>query len=176
MSEDQKYNKAIFAGGCFWCMVPPFENLPGVVQVISGYTGGDTENPCYEEVCAGGTGHLEAVQVIYNPAAITYTRLLEVFWQQIDPTDAGGQFYDRGRSYQTAIFYINQQQRLEAEASKKELQESGRFKKRIATEILPAAAFYPAEEYHQEYHKKNPLHYKAYRQGSGRETFLKRHW
>lgn len=174
MSKEHIYKAAIFAGGCFWCMVPPFENLPGVIRVVSGYTGGHTENPCYEEVCSGTTGHMEAVQITFDPQVITYNHLLEVFWEQIDPTDPGGQFFDRGRSYQTAIFYYDQEQRLAAEVSKQALQNSGRFKAKIVTEIIPAQAFYPAEEYHQDYHKKNPLHYKMYSQGSGRAAFQKK--
>ncbi|GJM77941.1 hypothetical protein HMSSN139_04370 [Paenibacillus sp. HMSSN-139] len=157
---------ATFAGGCFWCMVSPFEELPGIHGIISGYTGGHTVNPTYEQVCAGHTGHYEAVQITYDPAVFPYRKLLELYWQQIDPTDEGGQFHDRGESYRTAIFYHDEQQRLEAEASKQELAQSGRFDKPIVTPILPAAPFYPAEEYHQQYHKKNPGHYKLYRKGS----------
>lgn len=167
---------AAFAGGCFWCMVSPFEELPGIHGIISGYTGGHTSNPTYEEVCASNTGHYEAVQITYDPAVFPYRKLLELFWQQIDPTDEGGQFHDRGESYRTAIFYYDEQQRLDAEASKLELAQSGRFDKPIVTEILPAATFYPAEEYHQQYHHKNAGHYKLYRRASGREDFLARHW
>lgn len=167
---------AAFAGGCFWCMVSPFEELPGIHGIISGYTGGHTSNPTYEEVCTGNTGHYEAVQITYDPAIFPYSKLLELFWQQIDPTDEGGQFHDRGESYRTAIFYYDEQQRLDAEASKLELAQSGRFDKPIVTEILPAATFYPAEEYHQQYHRKNAGHYKLYRRASGREDFLARHW
>ena len=167
---------ATFAGGCFWCMVSPFEEQPGIIQVVSGYTGGHTENPTYEEVCSDTTGHYEAVQITFEPDVFSYKKLLEIFWQQIDPTDPGGQFHDRGRSYQTAIFYHNAQQREQAEASKQELAASGRFDKPIVTEILPASPFYPAEEYHQGYHKKNPAHYQAYRYGSGRQAFIEQHW
>ncbi len=167
---------ATLAGGCFWCMVPPFINLPGVIQVLSGYTGGDTENPTYKEVCYGVSGHLEAVQITFDPQTVAYEKLLEVFWQQIDPTDAGGQFADRGTSYQTAIFYHNENQRLAAEASKEALNQSRRFSAPVATLILPAKAFYPAEDYHQDYYKKNPAHYKGYRAGSGREAFIKTQW
>lgn len=167
---------ATFAGGCFWCMVSPFEELPGIHGIVSGYTGGRTANPTYEEVCAGDTGHYEAVQITYDPAIFPYKKLLELFWQQIDPTDEGGQFHDRGESYRTAIFYHNEQQREEAEHSKAELAASGRFDKPIVTEILPAAPFYAAEDYHQDYHRKNPGHYKRYRKGSGREDFIDRHW
>ncbi|MDR9852757.1 peptide-methionine (S)-S-oxide reductase MsrA [Paenibacillus sp. VCA1] len=168
--------KATFAGGCFWCMVAPFEDLPGIIEVVSGYTGGHKENPTYEEVCSDTTGHVEAVQITYNPDIFPYEKLLELYWQQIDPTDAGGQFHDRGQSYQTAIFYHTEEQRRLAEESKAALEASGRFDKPIVTPILPAKPFYPAEEYHQDYHKKNPGHYKRYRKGSGREDFLEKTW
>ncbi|NGZ74136.1 peptide-methionine (S)-S-oxide reductase MsrA [Saccharibacillus alkalitolerans] len=168
--------KATFAGGCFWCMVTPFEDLPGIVKVVSGYTGGHTENPTYKEVCSETTGHLEAVQITFNPDIFPYEKLLELFWQQIDPTDAGGQFHDRGSSYETAIFYHTEEQRIKAEASKKALGESGRFDKPIVTPIRPAETFYEAEEYHQDYHKKNPAHYKRYKKASGREAFIENHW
>ncbi|MHB9093492.1 MAG: peptide-methionine (S)-S-oxide reductase MsrA [Eubacteriales bacterium] len=148
------YRLATFAGGCFWCMVAPFEKTPGVIKVVSGYTGGTTENPTYEAVCSGKTGHYEAVQVTYDPAAISYEEVLNIFWRQVDPTDPGGQFHDRGTSYRTAIFYHDEDQRQRAEASKKALAESGRFAGPVVTEILPAAVFYPAEEYHQDYHQK----------------------
>lgn len=167
---------ATFAGGCFWCMVSPFEEHPGIQKIVSGYTGGHTENPTYEEVCTGTTGHFEAVQITFDPNIIPYEKLLEIFWQQIDPTDPGGQFYDRGPQYRTAIFYHNEKQKRAAEQSKKQLEESGKFDKPIATLILPASTFYPAEDYHQNYHKKNPLHYQMYRQGSGRDAFIKKYW
>ncbi|GIP10886.1 peptide-methionine (R)-S-oxide reductase [Paenibacillus macerans] len=175
-ASNTKVELATFAGGCFWCMVSPFEELPGIHGIVSGYTGGSTVNPTYEEVCAGGTGHYEAVQIQFDPAVFPYRKLLELYWQQIDPTDEGGQFHDRGESYRTAIFYHNEEQRREAEESKLALERSGRFDKPIVTPVLPAAPFYPAEEYHQQYHKKNPLHYKLYRKSSGREDFLERHW
>jgi peptide methionine sulfoxide reductase msrA/msrB len=174
--ENKGHERATFAGGCFWCMVTPFEEQPGIVSVVSGYTGGHKENPTYREVCSDTTGHYEAVQITFDPAIFPYSRLVELFWQQIDPTDPGGQFHDRGDSYRTAIFYHTEEQRQIAEASKQALQESGRFDRPIATQILPAAPFYPAEEYHQDYHKKNPTHYKGYRVGSGRDAFIKRHW
>ncbi|MGI5920234.1 MAG: peptide-methionine (S)-S-oxide reductase MsrA [Syntrophomonadaceae bacterium] len=177
MTENAKtYEQATFAGGCFWCMVAPFERLDGVISVVSGYTGGSSEKPTYKEVCSGGTGHMEAVQVTYDPERVTYNELLNVFWQQIDPTDAGGQFYDRGESYRTAIFYHNEKQKIQAEASKQSLDKSGRFKKPIATLIMPAGPFYPAEEYHQDYHSKNPQHYSQYRKASGRDAFIEKHW
>lgn len=167
---------ATFAGGCFWCMVAPFEKMDGVIEVVSGYTGGHKEDPTYKEVCYGATGHYEAVQITFDPNQISYEKLLEIFWQQIDPTDPGGQFNDRGQSYQTAIFYHDEEQRRKAEASRKALDESGRFPKPVATKILPVKTFYPAEEYHQDYHNKNSFRYALYRQGSGRDAFIKKHW
>jgi peptide methionine sulfoxide reductase msrA/msrB len=168
--------KAVFAGGCFWCMEPPFEKLEGVTEVVSGYIGGSTVNPTYEEVSAGGTGHLEAVQIVYDPAKVSYEMLLSVFWRQIDPTDAGGQFVDRGSSYTSAIFYHTEDQKRLAEASKKQLAQSGRFDKPIVTGIRPAGPFYRAEEYHQDYHKKSAIRYKFYRYNSGRDRFLEKIW
>lgn len=168
--------KATFAGGCFWCMEPPFEKLPGVVEVIPGYTGGHKENPTYEEVSSGTTGHVEAIQVLFDPFQVTYEALLGVFWRQLDPTDAGGQFADRGSSYTTAIFYHTEEQKKLAEESKAALEKSGKFDKPIVTPIVSATAFYPAEEYHQDYYKKNPLRYKYYRKNSGRDQFLELVW
>jgi methionine-S-sulfoxide reductase len=167
---------ATFAGGCFWCMVKPFDQWPGVVSVTSGYTGGDKENPTYEEVCSGRTGHVEAVQIVFHPLVFPYAKLLDVFWHQIDPTDDGGQFCDRGPSYQTAIFYHTDEQRQIAEASKQALSESGQFSRPIVTPILPAKEFYPAEEYHQNFYVKSPQHYRMYRAGSGRDQFLRNIW
>ncbi|NLY38160.1 MAG: peptide-methionine (R)-S-oxide reductase MsrB, partial [Firmicutes bacterium] len=163
-------------GGCFWCMVAPFAGHPGVNKVVSGYTGGRTENPTYEAVCRGDTGHCEAVQITYDPAIVSYETLLELFWRQIDPTDPGGQFIDRGPSYRTAIFYHNARQKALAEASLRALEASGRFAAPLATQILPAGPFWPAEEYHQDYYRKNPAHYEAYRKGSGRDAFIRKHW
>ncbi|MEN6473132.1 MAG: peptide-methionine (S)-S-oxide reductase MsrA [Syntrophaceae bacterium] len=171
-----KYELATFAGGCFWCMEPPFEKIPGVKNVISGYTGGDMANPTYEQVSAGQTGHVEAVQVTYDPSQVTYQQLLNVFWRQIDPTDSGGQFVDRGSQYRSAIFYHDPQQKRLAEESRQALKNSGRFDKPIVTEILPAKAFYKAEEYHQNYYRKNPIRYRYYRYHSGRDQFLKKVW
>lgn len=171
-----KSELATFAGGCFWCMVSPFEEYPGVISIVSGYTGGHTQNPTYGEVCKTDTGHYEAVQITFNPEVLPYETLLDMFWRQIDPTDPGGQFFDRGQSYQTAIFYHSPEQKAAAEASKQALEDSGRFDAPIVTAILPAATFWPAEDYHQEYHKKNPAHYKRYRQGSGRDSFIKEYW
>jgi peptide methionine sulfoxide reductase msrA/msrB len=173
-SAHARLETAIFAGGCFWCMTPPFEKLPGVVKVISGYTGGRTKNPTYENYAEGG--HVEAVEVIYDPSKITYTQLLDVFWRQIDPTDGGGQFVDRGPQYRSAIFYLDDKQKELAEKSKEDISRSGRFKKPIVTEILKASAFYKAEDYHQDYYKKNPIRYEFYRYRSGRDQFLKRAW
>ncbi len=167
---------ALFAGGCFWCMETPFEKLDGVLQVLSGYSGGPEKNPSYEQVSAGSTGHRETVKVTYDPAKITYEALLETFWRQIDPTDAGGQFADRGSQYRTAIFYGTEEERKAAETSKAALGSSGRFAGPIATEILPASEFYPAEDYHQDYYIKNHDHYMRYRIGSGREGYLRRVW
>ncbi|MFJ8257758.1 peptide-methionine (S)-S-oxide reductase MsrA [Peribacillus asahii] len=168
--------RATFAGGCFWCMVSPFEELPGIEGIISGYTGGHVENPTYEEVKTGKTGHYEAVEITYDPKLFSYERLLNLFWPQIDPTDAGGQFQDRGRQYRTAIFYHNEEQKKLAEASKEKIAASGTFKKPIVTEILRAQTFYPAEEYHQDFHRKNPAHYKDDRKKSGRDEFIEKHW
>ncbi|WNR42128.1 peptide-methionine (R)-S-oxide reductase MsrB [Paenibacillus roseipurpureus] len=171
-------DKATFAGGCFWCMVTPFESLPGIISVVSGYIGGHTKNPTYQEVCSETTGHAEAVQITFDPALYPYEKLLDTFWRQIDPTDAGGQFHDRGSSYRTAIFTHSDEQHAKAEASKQALQDSGRFDSPIVTEIvrIEAEAFYPGEEYHQDYHHKNPLRYKAYRKGSGRDAYIAKHW
>lgn len=172
----QKIELATFAGGCFWCLEAAYSEIDGVLEVISGYTGGHVKNPSYEEVCSQTTGHLEAVQVKFNPERISYEELLNLFWQQIDPTDTGGQFHDRGESYQTAIFYHSKEQRLTAECSKRALAESKRFINPIATRILPAPTFYPAEDYHQGYHKKKAFRYTLYRQGSGRDDFIKTYW
>jgi len=174
--ENSSLEKATFAGGCFWCMEYAFEQVHGVEGVVSGYTGGEVENPSYEQVSSGTTGHYEAVQVYYDPTKVSYERLLGVFWQSINPTDAGGQFADRGSQYKTAIFYHDEGQEEAAENSKKELEESGRFDAPIATEILPAQEFYPAEEYHQDYYKKNEVKFTAYKQLSGREDFIQQHW
>lgn len=173
---NSKKSEAIFAGGCFWCMEPPYSFLDGVIEIDAGYTGGHTENPTYKEVTSGGTGHYEAVRIIYDPEKVSYEKLLDIFWVNIDPTDAGGQFGDRGQSYQTAIFYTSDEQKKIAEESKMQLDKSGKFKKPIATEILPAKPFYKAEEYHQEYFKKNPDYYKRYKVGSGRAGFIERTW
>jgi peptide-methionine (S)-S-oxide reductase len=167
---------AIFAGGCFWCMEPPFDALDGVLSTTSGYTGGRVANPSYEQVSEGGTGHREAVRIEYDPARISYPELLEVFWRNVDPIDAGGQFCDRGSQYASAIFALDAEQRRFAEASKQSLDRSGKLGKPIATPILEAGAFYPAEEYHQDYAQKNPIRYRYYRHGCGRDARLKEVW
>jgi peptide methionine sulfoxide reductase msrA/msrB len=167
---------ATFAGGCFWCTQADFEKVPGVVKVIAGYTGGHQENPTYQEVSAGGTRHVEAVQATYDPAKVSYKQLLDYFWRHVDPTDPNGQFVDRGPQYRSVIFYHDEEQKRQAEKSKQELEKSGRFTKPIVTEILPFTKFYPAEEYHQDYYKKNPVRYKFYRWNSGRDQFLTRAW
>ncbi|MEW6078406.1 MAG: peptide-methionine (R)-S-oxide reductase MsrB [Thermodesulfobacteriota bacterium] len=167
---------ATFAGGCFWCMEPPFQALEGVTAVISGYIGGHLADPTYEDVCSGRSGHLEAIEVEYDPARIRYEELLNVFWRQIDPTDDGGSFVDRGPQYRSAIFFHDEGQKALAEASKKAIDDSGRFDRPVTTAILPYTTFYPAEAYHQDYAKKNPLRYKAYRAGSGRDRFIAAAW
>ena len=176
VKEDVKLNKATFAGGCFWCSEADFEKVPGVVKVISGYTGGEKENPSYEEVSSGTTGHVEAIQVYYDPSKITYQELLDIFWKHIDPTDGGGQFVDRGPQYRSAIFYHDEEQKRLAEESKKALGKSGRFGKPVATEIIQFTKFYEAENYHQDYYKKSPLKYKYYRYASGRDQFIGKAW
>ncbi len=172
----EAFDTATFAGGCFWCMEGDFQQVEGVIEVISGYTGGNQEKPTYEEVSTGRTGHVEAVQIRYDPARVSYEALLDVFWRQVDPTDPDGQFVDRGPQYRTAVFYHNEEQRKLAEKSKEALERSGRFGKPVVTPIIPFSRFYEAEAYHQDYHQKNPLQYKCYRSNSGRDRFLKRHW
>ena len=167
---------ATFAGGCFWCMEPPYEKLAGVDAVISGYTGGTKVNPTYEEVSSGGTGHAEAVQVVYDPKKVTYEQLLDVFWHNVDPTVKDRQFCDGGTQYRTAIFYHDQAQRQAAEASKAALDKSKPFREPIVTQIAMAGPFYPAEDYHQDYYKKNPVRYQIYRSGCGRDARLKQLW
>jgi len=174
MKSSQQMEKAIFAGGCFWCMEKPFEQLSGVSSVVSGYMNGKTPNPNYHNYVAGG--YVEAVEVVYNPALISYQKLLDVFWHQINPTDAGGQFVDRGHAYTSAIFYLNDTQRALAEASKKALAASKRFDKPIVTPIKAARTFYAAEDYHQDFYKKSPIRYWYYRRGSGRDQFLDKVW
>jgi peptide methionine sulfoxide reductase msrA/msrB len=167
---------ATVAGGCFWCMEHPFEKLDGVYQVVSGYTGGELEDPDYGDVSSGQSGHLEAVQITYDPSRVSYEQILDIFWRQIDPTDASGQFVDRGSQYETAIYFHDEDQKQAAETSRNMLNESGRYSKPVITPILPVEKFYPAETYHQDYHKKNPLRYKHYRNHSGRDLFLEQIW
>jgi len=174
MTDNPAFEKATFAGGCFWCMEKPFEKLDGVSAVVSGYAGGTTENPNYDNYASGG--HIEVVEVVYNPEKITYEELLDVYWRQVDPTDPDGQFVDRGHAYSTAIFSHNDKQRRLAMASKEALTGSKLFDKPIVTPILPATRFYRAEEYHQDYYKKNPIRYKYYRSRSGRDIFLNTVW
>ena len=169
-------NIATFAGGCFWCVEAAYDGYDGVIDVVSGYTGGKEKNPTYDRVSAGETGHLETVQVKFDPKKITYNDLLEIFWRQIDPTDADGSFVDRGKQYRSAIFYHNAEQKKLAEASKNKMGQSGKYDKPIVTEIRKAGAFYIAEEYHQDYHKKSPIRYKLYRFNSGRDQYRKKVW
>lgn len=170
------YETAIFAGGCFWCMVSPFDILDGIVEVKSGYTGGHLENPTYKDVKSQTSGHYEVIKIIYDPDTIDYDKLLQAFWRQVDPTDDAGQFQDRGPSYRTAIFYTTEEQKKKAEASKKIIDESKRFPGPIVTPILPAVKFYDAEEYHQDFYMKSPGEYKQDRKVSGRDEFIKMYW
>jgi len=174
--DSSGFAKATFAGGCFWCMEKPFDEIPGVVSTTSGYTGGQNKNPTYEQVSSGMTGHAEAVQVVFDPKKVSYERLLQVFWHNIDPTTANGQFCDRGRQYRPAIFVHDETQRQLAETSKKEIEDSGRIKQKIVVEIVPATEFYPAEEYHQDFYKKSQMRYQQYRMGCGRDRRLKELW
>jgi peptide methionine sulfoxide reductase msrA/msrB len=174
--DEQGLETATFAGGCFWCVETAFEDLDGVKKVVSGYSGGHVKNPTYEEVCTGTTGHLESVQIVFDPQLISYSELVDIFWRQIDPTDAGGSFVDRGSQYLSAIFYHNEAQKKIAESSKDELDKSGIFDKPIATKVIPFISFYPAEDYHQQYCKKNPVRYYSYRSASGRDQYIKSVW
>ncbi len=175
-ANDAHLETATFAGGCFWCMEPFLAHLKGVRSVTAGYTGGRTENPTYEEVSSGATGHAEAVEVVFDPKVVSYAKLLHIYWHNIDPTAVNSQFVDHGTQYRTGIFYHSEEQRRAAEESKKELAASKRFDKPIVTEIVPATTFYPAEDYHQDYYKKNPGHYKMYHDNSGRDEFLEKTW
>lgn len=175
-SADGANAVAIFAGGCFWCMEPPFDKLPGVISTTSGYTGGRLENPTYEQVSAGGTGHAEAVKVVYDPARVDYRKLLDVYWHNIDPFAINQQFCDRGDQYRTAIFASGAEQLKLAQESKRALETSGKFSQAIATQIVPASTFYPAEDYHQDYYTKNPIRYKYYRYNCGRDARLEQIW
>ena len=175
-AQSQTLAVATFAGGCFWCMEPPFDKLPGVVSTTSGYTGGELADPTYEQVSAGGTGHAEAVQVRYDPARISYAKLLEIYWRNVDPLTPDRQFCDGGSQYRSAIFYHDAEQRALAERTKAEIEKSGRFDRPIVTQIVAAFAFYPAEEYHQDYYLRNPLRYKFYRTSCGRDRRLEELW
>lgn len=175
-TKKDSFEKATFAGGCFWCMQPVYDKLPGVVSTTVGYTGGAKPDPTYEEVSTGRTGHFEAIEVTYDPQKISYPKLLDAFWKTIDPTQDFGQFADLGPQYRTAIFYHDEAQRKRALDSKAELEKSGKFDQPIVTLLLPASPFYPAEEYHQKYYLKNAGHYALYKKGSGREGFLKKTW
>ncbi len=174
--DEPELATATFAGGCFWCMEPPFDELEGVVSTTSGYTGGHLDNPSYEQVSSGGTGHTEAVEVVYDPAKVSYEKLLEVFWVNIDPTDAKGQFCDRGSQYRSGIFYHSDEQRQLAEASKQKIEASGRLPKTVVTEVTEATTFYRAEEYHQDYYQRHKFRYKLYRRGCGRDRVLEKLW
>lgn len=170
----EKYEKATFAGGCFWCMEAPFDVLDGVLSTTSGYIGGNTEDPTYEEISTGQTGHTEAVEIVYDPSKVTYPELLKVFWENIDPTTVNRQFADVGTQYRTGIFYHSEEQKKFAEASKAELEKSKKYEGSIVTEITPASSFYKAEEYHQDYYQKNPYHYNRYKYGSGRADYIEK--
>jgi len=181
MPQKQEINKenlevATFAGGCFWCIEHPLENREGIKDVVSGFAGGEEENPTYSQVASGSTGHVEAVQVFFDPQKTTYKDLLNIFWRQIDPTDDGGQFADRGFQYTTAIFYHNEEQKKIAEESLKELEESGKYDSPIVTRVVPFTTFFKAEEYHQDYAEKNPIRYGFYFRGSGRAKYLDDTW
>lgn len=167
---------AVLAGGCFWCMEPPYDKMDGIVETISGYTGGTVANPTYRQVVRGGTGHYEAILLVYDPEIVSYEEILETFWFNVDPLDAGGQFCDRGESYRTGIFYVNDSQRQAAQESKRDLDESERLRRPVVTEIMAAGPFYVAEEYHQNYYQKNPLRYRTYRTGCGRDARLRQLW
>jgi peptide-methionine (S)-S-oxide reductase len=175
-SRAQSTKTALFAGGCFWCMEPPYDKLDGVLSTTSGYAGGKKANPTYEEVSAGGTGHYEVVRIEYDPAKVSYEKLLQVFWHNIDPHDGKGQFCDKGAHYRAAIFALDDEQKKLAEASKDALVKSGKLKGKIVTEVLPAATFYPAEDYHQDYYVKSAARYKLYRWNCGRDARLKEVW
>lgn len=173
---ENNYERAIFAGGCFWCMVSPFDILDGIIKVTSGYIGGHKESPTYKDVKSQTSGHYEAIEIVYDPSIINYDKLLDVYWRQIDPTDDGGQFQDRGESYRTAIFYTSDEQRKITELSRNALEASKRFPKPIVTRILPESQFYTAEEYHQDFYKKSPSEYKQDRGISGRDEFIQKYW
>lgn len=174
--SNENYKKATFAGGCFWCMEPPFDSVDGVISTTSGYIGGHKDNPTYEEVSAGVTGHTEAIEIVFDPAKVGYAELLEVFWKNIDPTTANRQFCDVGSQYRTGVFYHDEEQKKLADQSRARIDESGSLPAPIVTEIVEAGTFYPAEDYHQDYYKKNPIRYKFYRRGCGRDDRLEQLW
>ncbi|MAE74236.1 MAG: peptide-methionine (S)-S-oxide reductase [Bdellovibrionaceae bacterium] len=174
--KNSHLKQATFAGGCFWCMEKPFEDIEGVKTVLSGYAGGTIKNPDYKLVSSGATKHIEAVQIYYDPSKVSFKKLVDVFWRQIDPTDDGGQFVDRGYQYTSAIFYRTPEEKAIAEQSKDQLEKSGRYDKKLLTPIKAFTTFYPAEEYHQDYYKKNPIRYNFYRRGSGRDAYLSKIW
>lgn len=176
LSKNAKINYAYFAGGCFWCMVSPFDVLDGIIEVTSGYTGGNLKNPTYQDVKSQNSGHYEAIKITYDENIISYNKLLDAFWRQIDPTDDEGQFQDRGLSYRSAIFYVNEDQKIKAENSKKDLENSKRFSKPVVTEIIKFEKFYPAEDFHQNFYKTHPDDYKKDRDMSGRDTFINKYW
>ena len=175
-ATSEKLETATFAGGCFWCMQPPFDKLDGVISTTVGYCGGREKNPTYKQVSSGSTGHAEAIKIAYDPARASYSELLDVFWRNINPIQKDGQFVDKGRQYRTAIFYHNDKQKELAEASRDKLENSEKFDEKIATEIVPVTPFYDAEEYHQDYYKKNSIRYKLYRFGSGRDQYRLKKW
>lgn len=175
-SENIKTERATFAGGCFWCMQPPFAKLDGVIDTDVGYTGGKRENPSYKQVASGATDHAEAIEIVFDPAKVSYETLLDIFWRNINPTQENGQFADRGKQYRTEIFYHSEEQKKLAEASKAKLEASGKFSEAIATKISQASTFFDAEEYHQDYYIKNPIRYKGYHVGSGRAAYIKKTW
>ena len=176
LQDEPELARATFAGGCFWCMEPPYDKLDGVKSTTSGYIGGHVDNPTYEQVSSGTTGHTEAVQIVYDPAKVSYEKLLEVFWRNVDPTDAAGQFCDRGSQYRTGIFTYSEDQQTLAEASKKQINASGVLSKVVVTQITEAPEFYRAEEYHQDYYQRNAVRYKLYRRSCGRDKVLDRLW
>lgn len=174
--NSENYKKGYFAGGCFWCMQPPFDRLEGVAETWVGYSGGTEKNPTYKQVASGQTGHAEAIEVIFNPEEVSYEKLLETFWMNIDPTQENGQFADMGMQYRTSIFYVDEEQKNAAQESKKKLDQSNKFKEPIVTDIEAFKTFYRAEDYHQKYYEKNPIHYNLYKKGSGREGFINKNW
>lgn len=176
LADLESASVATFAGGCFWCMQPPFDKLDGVLKTSVGFSGGKKRNPQYREVASGSTSHIEVVQVLFDPKKITYEKLLDVFWMNIDPTDSGGQFVDRGAQYRPAVFFHNEEQKKLAQKSKAALENSGRFKKPVTTELLAFNEFFPAEDYHQKYYQKSPMSYNFYRFNSGRDDFIEKYW